>query len=217
MGLSIRLIRRQLLLALRLRQIHMQNLPTPTASTPCTADPKISGGTVTLNAGTYCGITISGNATVTFNPGTYILAGGGLTASSAGTTLTGTGVTFYNTCSSSPCNGGSSGYQPISISGNLTATLSAPTSGSYTGILFYEDPTISTTASDKFTGNSSLNLTGVLYFQKSSLTFPGGSSSSSGSTMIVADTVTFSGGSSYLGDSVTSTLPPSAPKAALIE
>src|SRR5207248_9882842 len=127
-------------------------------STPCTADPSISGGTVSLNPGTYCGITISGNANVTFNSGTFILLGGGFHAGSSNTTLTGTGVTFYNTCSPSPCNGGSSGYQPISITGNLTATLSAPTSGSYAGILFYEDPTVVTNATDEITGNSSLSL-----------------------------------------------------------
>jgi Flp pilus assembly protein TadG len=191
------------------------NLPTPTPSTPCTANPKITGGTVTLNAGTYCGITISGNATVTFNSGTYILSGGGLNAGSAGTTLTGSGVTFYNTCSSSPCGGGSTGYQPISVSGNLTATLSAPTSGPYQGILFYQDPTVSTTASDQITGNSSMSLSGALYFPNSNLKIAGGSSG--GSTIVVADTVTFTGGSSYVGDSVSNTMSASAPKAILLE
>jgi hypothetical protein len=193
------------------------NLPTPTPSTPCAADPHITGGTVTLNAGTYCGITITGNATVTFNPGTYILSGGGFSAGSSGTTLTGSGVTFYNTCSSSPCNGGSTGYQPISVSGNIAATLSAPTSGAYQGILFYQDPTVSTSSSDQITGNTSLNLSGVLYFPNSNLKFAGGSSSSGGSTIVVADTVTFTGGTSYVGDSPSSTMSASAPKAMLLE
>jgi Flp pilus assembly protein TadG len=192
------------------------NLQRPTPSTPCTADPSISGGTVSLNPGTYCGITISGNADVTFNPGTFILLGGGFHAGSSNTILTGTGVTFYNTCSTSPCNGGSAGYQPISIDGNLTATLSAPTSGSYQGILFYQDPTVQTTSTDQITGNSALRLTGALYFPKSELKFAGGSSSG-GSTMIVADKVTFSGGVSYLGDSVTNAGSASAPKVALLE
>jgi Putative Flp pilus-assembly TadE/G-like len=193
------------------------DLPRPAPPTSCTTDPKITGGTVSLDPGTYCGITISGNATVTFNTGTYVLLGGGLSAGSSDTTLTGTGVTFYNTCSPSPCNGGNSGYQPISLTGNVAATLSAPTSGPYTGILFYQDPTVTTTANDKITGNSSMNLTGALYFPKSSLTFAGGSVASSGNTMIVADTVTFSGGSSFLGDSVTNSGSASAPKAVLLE
>ncbi|MGI9070108.1 MAG: pilus assembly protein TadG-related protein [Bryobacteraceae bacterium] len=192
------------------------NLPTPSPSSPCTPDPGITGGTVSLNPGTYCGITISGNANVTFNTGTYILSGGGFHAGSSGTTLTGTGVTFYNTCSTSPCNGGSSGYQPISLTGNLTANLSAPTSGSYQGILFYQDPTVQTTSSDQITGNTSMQLTGALYFPKSELKFAGGSSSG-GATMIVADTVTFTGGSSYLGDNVSNSTSASAPKVALLE
>jgi Flp pilus assembly protein TadG len=193
-------------------------LPTPTPTTPCTADPQISGGTVTLNPGTYCGISIGGNnPNVTFNPGTYILLGGGLKLTSANTSLTGAGVTFYNTCSSSPCNGGSSGYAPVSMTGNVTAALSAPTSGPYTGILFYEDPTVVTTAGDKITGGSTMSLTGALYFPASSLEFNGGSSATTGDTIVVAYTVTFSGGSSYLGDSITNSGSASAPKAMLIE
>jgi Tfp pilus assembly protein PilX len=193
------------------------DLPTPTPTTPCTADPGISGGTVTLNPGTYCGISITGNATVTFNSGTYILLGGGLSAGSANTTLTGTGVTFYNTCSSAPCNGGSSGYQPISLTGNVAVTFSAPTSGPYSGILFHQDPTVNNPSQDKITGNSSMSLTGALYFPKSNLLFSGGSVATSGNTMVVADTVTFSGGSSFLGDSVTNSGSASAPKAVLLE
>ncbi|MFL6352682.1 MAG: pilus assembly protein TadG-related protein [Bryobacteraceae bacterium] len=191
------------------------NLPKPTPSTPCIADPGITGGTVSLNPGTYCGITISGNASVTFNPGTFSLLGGGFHATSSNTTLTGTGVTFYNTCSPSPCNGGSSGYQSIDMEA-VSATLSAPTSGSYQGILFYQDPTVQTNSADQITGNTTLQLTGALYFPKSQLKFAGGTSSA-GSTMIVADTVTFSGGTSYLGDSVTNGASASAPKVALLE
>jgi hypothetical protein len=191
------------------------NLSPPTPSTPCIADPHISGGTVSLNAGTYCGITISGNANVTFNSGTFILSGGGLHATSSNTTLTGTGVTFYNTCSPSPCNGGSAGYQSIDMEA-VSATLSAPTSGSYPGILFYQDPTVQTNATDQITGNTTLRLTGALYFPKSELKFAGGSSSG-GSTMIVADKVTFSGGASYLGDNVSDSGSASAPKIALLE
>jgi len=193
------------------------DLPSPTPTTPCTPDPGITGGTVTLDPGTYCGITITGNATVTFNSGTYVLLGGGLSAGSSNTTLTGNGVTFYNTCSSGACNGGSSGYQPISLTGNVAVTFSAPTSGLYSGILFHQDPTVNNPSQDKITGNSTMNLTGALYFPKSNLLFSGGSVATSGNTMIVADTVTFSGGSSFLGDNITNSASASAPKAVLLE
>ena len=50
-----------------------------------------------LRPGVYCGgITVSNNASVTFNPGVYILLGGGLDVSNNGS-LTGQNVSFYNT------------------------------------------------------------------------------------------------------------------------
>ncbi len=59
----------------------------------------ISGGaTVTLLPGIYTSINISGGSKVTFQPGIYVLEGGGLTIS-GGTTVTGSGVMFYNTAS----------------------------------------------------------------------------------------------------------------------
>ena len=65
-----------------------------------------------LSSGGYCGgITVAPtyNGPVTFGPGTYYLEGGGLQV--FGTpTLTGNGVTFYNT-------NGTGGYQPIGILG----------------------------------------------------------------------------------------------------
>jgi Flp pilus assembly protein TadG len=194
------------------------NLAPPTSTAPCDyTNMSITGGTTSLNPGVYCGgITITGNANVTFNSGTFIFAGGGLRATSNNTTLTGTGVTFYNTCSSSPCNGGSSGYGNIDISGNLQATLSAPTSGPYQGILFYQDPTVSGIQTDQITGNSNLSLSGALYFPKSALKFAG-NSAAGGTPMIVADTVEFTGGSSYLGDSPSNSGSASAPTAALLE
>ena len=57
----------------------------PPATSACTyTNYKVSTGTTTLNPGTYCnGIQISGATIVTFNPGMYILMGGGLTVSGA--------------------------------------------------------------------------------------------------------------------------------------
>src|SRR6202451_3113001 len=85
-----------------------------------------SGSPYQLYAGTYCGgIKVSGNAWLNFNAGTYVLAGGGMSMSS-NTIMTGTGVTFYNTT-------GTGGYGGITLSGNMQANLSAPTSGPLAG------------------------------------------------------------------------------------
>jgi Tfp pilus assembly protein PilX len=188
------------------------SLPAPTPTTPCTADPKFSGGTHTLSPGTYCGITMS-NSNVTFNPGTYILYGGGFTQSNG--TTTGAGVTFYNTCSPSPCSGGNN-YKPVTISGSGSSTLSAPTSGSLTGIIFFEDPTAKALSNDSVSGNSSTCFTGVLYFPQGKLTYSGGSSGGSCNTQLVADEIVFSGSAS-LGSTSNNGAGPSSPIAALIE
>jgi Flp pilus assembly protein TadG len=139
-------------------------------------------------AGTYCGgITIS-NGYTNFNAGTYILAGGGLT-SQGGPSMTGTGITFYNTT-------GTGGYKAINLSGNATANFSAPTSGPLTGILFFQDRSIpSSAAGSAVSGSSSSTFDGALYFPTTTLTYSG-NSSVNGYNIVVADKLSLSGNSS---------------------
>jgi len=142
-----------------------------------------------LYAGTYCGgISVHGNAVLHFNAGTYVLAGGGM-GISANTTMTGTGVTFYDTT-------GTGGYGGITLNGNTTANLSAPTSGPLTGILFFQDRSVpSTGAGSTITGNASSTFDGALYFATTAVSF-GGNSSINGYSIVVADKLTLSGNSS---------------------
>ncbi len=155
-----------------------------------------SGSPYQLYAGTYCGgISVNGNAVLHFNAGTYVLAGGGMSISS-NTTMSGTGVTFYNTT-------GTGGYGGISFGGNSTVNLSAPTSGPLTGILFFQDRSIPTSgAASTFTGNSSSTFDGAIYFPTTSLSFHG-NSSSNGYSILVAYQLTLSGNDS-LGSNYTS-------------
>lgn len=158
----------------------------------------VSNCNVTFQPGLYeGGIQISGNPTVTFSAGTYILAGGGLSIS-GNSTMSGTGVTFYNTS-------GLTAYAPISLSGNETANLSAPTSGPMEGILFFQDRAVPLgSAGSTIVGNSSSSFDGVLYFPTTALSYAG-NSSLSGYTTIVADKLSFSGnGSVTLGDNYSS-------------
>src|ERR1700691_6034494 len=54
-------------------------------------------GHYTISPGVYCGgISASNGTSVTFNSGTYILAGGGMSLNNGGGTDTGTNVTFYD-------------------------------------------------------------------------------------------------------------------------
>jgi drug/metabolite transporter superfamily protein YnfA len=145
----------------------------------------------TLNPGVYCGgINISGGLQVTLNPGTYILLGGGLSISgNAG--ATGTNVTFYNTGNATHA------YKPIAISGNSQLSLAAPRSGPLAGVLIFQDRAISDKSQNAISGGSGTVLEGTLYFPTTPLVYSGGSKATHGAyTVIVADTVTFTGGSS---------------------
>ena len=133
----------------------------------------------TLNPGVYCGgINIQPGASVVFNPGIYILTSssgknptGGLTIDIGTNVTTNTstspnGVMFYN-------------YGPVgAITFNFTSfasgdqvNLSAPTTGTYSGMLFFQDP--GNTNAAQIIGSSSYNtsLEGSYYFPKASVVF----------------------------------------------
>src|SRR2546427_7327544 len=150
----------------------------------------VSGGVVTLNPGTYCnGISIGSGASVTFQPGVYILNGGGLSVS-GNSTIQGTGVAFYNTAQ------GKYSYGPVSLTGGTLGFLSAPTSGPTEGILFFQDRTItpkSNQGTNVIAGSSNLNFNGSFYFPTTALTFSGGGQVAANYTIMLAKNVTVGG------------------------
>ncbi|MGH7973649.1 MAG: hypothetical protein ACREIC_33445, partial [Limisphaerales bacterium] len=147
--------------------------------------------TVTLQPGKYFGgIKITGNAIVNFSPGTYVLGGGGLTVTS-NSTLSGTGVTFYNSSATGYA------YAPIALTGNETANLSAPTSGTFEGLLFFQDPSIAV-GSPGITviGNSSSTFDGIVYSPNTVINYFG-NSSGSGYTILVGYKIAITGDSAF--------------------
>ena len=146
--------------------------------------------------GKYCGgITINGSGTYTFAAGMYILYGGGMKITSTSANVSGTGVTFYNTGTAA----GAFAYKPVSIAGGGTITLAAPTSGTYGGILFFQDRNYTCPAhgscnndTSTFGGGSNEFLTGALYFPGTDVTYAGNPSSVV-SSLIVAWRLTFNG------------------------
>jgi Flp pilus assembly protein TadG len=138
-----------------------------------------SSGAVTLYPGAYCGgITIGFGANVTFMPGTYVLTSwngtktispGGLTMD-LGATVTGSGVTFYNYGSPSNSNGGGITFNFTSFtSGGVN--LTAPTSGTYSGILFFQDPQNISTSTIMGTSSWNTVLQGIYYFPSAPVQF----------------------------------------------
>jgi len=106
---------------------------------------------------------------------------------SGSTSLTGQGVTIYNTS-----NGYA--YKPISFSGANTVNLSAPTSGPMNGVLFFQDRNVSSSSANTFSGAGRFQFSGTLYFPTTALVFSGADGlTGAGPIVIVANTVDLSG------------------------
>ncbi|MGJ4884916.1 MULTISPECIES: TadE/TadG family type IV pilus assembly protein [unclassified Bradyrhizobium] len=145
----------------------------------CTTNNKVyDPGSVTLNPGVYCGATnFNGSGTLTLNPGLYIIKGGAMTFNS-GWTVTGSGVTFYLVDQNAT----------LTFNGNVNATLSAPTSGTYANILMYEPSGLSTT-NLPINGTSSSSYTGLMYLPSRNVTINSVSTMSSNSVTMVFNTL----------------------------
>ena len=172
--------------------------PLAGTPTPCTegfscasGGPNLSVGGGAINPGTYSSIKITGG-TVTFNPGIYVITG---TPGGAGcpndclvipgnATISGSGVMFYFMNDAT-----------IDMTGTPTINLSPPTSGTYAGMLMYQDPNdTSVTAPDgpRLGGNTGSSFTGALYFPSDQVTFFGNNVSFSVG-MLISQALSLSG------------------------
>ena len=187
----------------------LADLPAPSVSSCDYTNIKVANG-ATLSPGTYCGGINISSQSVRFQPGTYIMAGGGLSIS--GGTATGTGVMFYDT----QVKGFA--YDPITISGNATVNFSAPSTGPDAGILFYNDRSLKLNGSNytnNITGGASSTFNGVMYFPNAQVIFTGNTGTTGSNTLIIADTVKLAGTPTFSGNF--SALPGGAPiKAAVL-
>ena len=171
----------------------LSSLPAP-ASAPYTCDyvnyTASNWTNPTLNPGVYCGGINIKNNNYTLTTGTYILVGGGLTTQNSNANITGNNVTIYNTYGST--NKGNYSYSPVSIDANSTVSLTAPTTGTYAGILFFEDRS-APASSDNYGGGSSAVYQGVIYAKNAAVTMYGNSSVNAQYTILVADTISMVG------------------------
>jgi uncharacterized repeat protein (TIGR01451 family) len=144
----------------------LMGLAAPSLSGQATAVTISGNASQTLQPGIYSQITISGNASVTFSKGIYIIEGG-LTVSGTAN-VTGSGILIYNTGSKYPNAGGT--YGAINLSTSGTVKLNAATTGSYAGILIYQDPnnTQVLTISANASGSN-----GLIYAPKAQLVLTG--------------------------------------------
>ena len=124
------------------------------------------------------------------NPGNYILVGGGLATQSANSHISGDGVMFYNTFGST--DQGTFSYNQINIAANSTVSLKAPNTGTYAGILFFEDRS-APARTDTYGGGSTAVYQGTIYAKKALVKLFGNSSVDAKYTIIVADAINLVG------------------------
>ncbi|GAC1425368.1 MAG: pilus assembly protein TadG-related protein [Candidatus Velthaea sp.] len=128
-----------------------------------------------LQPAEFCApLQISGN--VTLAPGLYVLDQGFIANGNA--TISGTGVTIYNK------NG------QFTLNGNISLSLSAPTTGTMAGIVYFQPPA----NSSAFTVNGRSgtdDFVGAMYLPTAALTLNGNSPNT---TLLVAASITMNGG-----------------------
>jgi Putative Flp pilus-assembly TadE/G-like len=170
-----------------------------------------SGASATLTPGVYCG-GISLNGTVVFEPGLYVLDGGGLDIQSSAVVTNNEnasgGVTFYLT-------GSGSKYASVNVSSGSQVTLTPMTTGPLANVLFFQDRDAKNGQS-KLTGQSQMNLTGILYFPNSEVEFTGGSAMDEADVLLVASTLKLSG-NTYLNANYAQSLLPEQLYARFVE
>ncbi|MFP1131189.1 TadE/TadG family type IV pilus assembly protein [Asticcacaulis sp. W401b] len=134
-------------------------IPT-VASTTCTvSNGNCNTSSVSLSPGVYCGWFNFNNssATVSFAPGLYVIRSGGWNVN--GGTWTGKGVTFYFEDTTK-----------IQFNSGISADLTAPDTGTYKNLLFFERPGLSNT---DFIFNSAVanHMDGVIWLPSRNVTF----------------------------------------------
>ncbi len=151
--------------------------PTPQSDCPVIPDPLASRPTpptsgcdfnkkevkdttsVTLNPGVYCGgLTIKDWATVKLNPGIYVMKDGKLKVTDKAT-MTGVNVGFYFTGDGSI----------IDFNDKATISLTAPKTGVMSGILFFEDRSVSVGNKHQIDADNARVLLGTIYLSRGQL------------------------------------------------
>ena len=106
-------------------------LPEPSSSVCTFNNYTPSGSNAVLVPGVYCGWSnFNSGMTVTLTSGLYVIKDGGWNLNDS--TITGTGVTLYLTGS----------YAGFNMNGSVSMELTAPTGGTYKGILIYQNPSL---------------------------------------------------------------------------
>jgi Flp pilus assembly protein TadG len=143
-----------------------------------------------------CGdLELTGNTTITASGGVLVIENGQLdTNGYTLSTASGSSVTIIFS--------GTSGSYTHAPTGGGTLDIQAPTSGTWSGVALYQDPSLTTGVDISAAGNSpTWDITGLVYLPHSSVTFSGAvNKSSNGASCfgLVVDNITINGTGSIL-------------------
>lgn len=147
-----------------------------------------------LETGVQCISDLSVNGPLKLGAATYVIDGGNFSAgASADIRCTGCTIILTNSDSSPTATIGG-----VDINGSARLNMSAPSSGTFDGILFYQDRRApkSTTTVHKINGNSSSTFGGAFYFPNQQLQINGNSGLTMNCAQFVSYVVEFSGNGS---------------------
>ena len=158
----------------------------------CNNWPLISGSPNELSPGCYRGIQVQSNARVTLLPGTYFLGEKGLSVGGNASVI-GNGVTLVFTNTASPFNASKIGT--FSAQGTSNIQLTAPSTGTYAGIIMVQDSRTVPANNNRMliTGDNGSVFDGTIYAPTNAVTFSGNSSMSTDCLQIIATYITFTG------------------------
>ena len=134
-----------------------------------------NGATVNLSPGQFCsGWNFSNNVTVNLAPGTYYVDQQLSITNNA--ILNGTsGVTIVV-----------NGNYAMSIGNNATVNVTAQSSGAYAGLAFFGSRTGTSSVTQTFSNNTTLNIVGAVYFPNQMVSFGNnGSTGNTGCTQVI--------------------------------
>jgi len=176
-------------------------LPDPVIPSPCNGKITDKPGVTTTYPSddvavptTQCVTQFDVQGNMTLRPGTYYVTSDFNVGSQA--KLSCSGCTFILT------NSNANSIPQIKINGGATVNLSAPDSGTYNSVLFYQDRRATNSNGNNINGNSSSTYEGAFYFPSQEVQYTGNTGVKFNCVRLVARRVVFSG-NSELGNTCT--------------
>lgn len=168
----------------------LANLPQPNITDSATKFNDNPQKKSKVSPGVYSGMDIQGE--VAFDPGVYYIDGKNFSLGSQAK-VSGSGVTIILSSRTASADPGS--IATVDMNGSAQVNLTAPTSGTYAGVLFYQDRRALDSGTNKINGNSASRYQGAIYFPGQQMQFNGNSGMDIKCIQLIARRLDFLGNS----------------------